>query len=429
MKNNKKFSLHDLLSDNRFLLAVSLIIAVVFWAAVCISFSPETEVVVENVPIKIDTDNSVPEQYGLRMFGDNSYTVDITVSGSRYVVGGKLLSADDFKVTASTALVTSAGTHSLQVKVTKANESADFTIESISEAFINVYFDEYAEKQVNLVVNADTDNVVPDGYMVDDDLIMDTKTVLVGGPALEISQLDSVVANLTIDRELKESTAFNAPMVAVNKSGTALKFVTIDGEENASVTVTVPVYKIEALPVTVEFTNSPSKFVTEKPQYTCSPAVVRVAVLQNGTGMDSLKIGTVDFSNLKPGNNTFKYSLDDVDGIKPLTSTPSSVSVRISVPAAESATISVPTDNISVSNAPEGYSIVFSSDKIDNVMVYGSMSELTSISSGSLKVRLDLGTVTVKPGRNTVSVPLYLKDTENSWIYGKYTVTLTAKVS
>lgn len=429
MKNNKKFSLHALLSDNRFLLAVSLVIAVVFWAAVCISFSPETEVVIENVPIKIDTENSVPEQYGLRMFGDNSYTIDITVSGSRYVVGGKLLSADDFKVTASTALVTSAGTHSLQVKVAKANESADFTIESISEAFINVYFDEYAEKQANLVVNADTDNVVPDGYMVDDDLIMDTKTVLVGGPALEISQLDSVVANVNIDRELKESTAFNTPMVAVNKSGTALKFVTIDGEENASVTVTVPVYKIEDLPVTVDFTNSPSKFVTDKPQYNCSPSAVRVAVLQNGTGMDSLNIGTVDFSNLKPGNNTFEFSLDEVEGIKPLTSTPSSSSVRISIPAAESTKISVQTDNISISNAPEGYSIVFSSDKIDDVTVYGSISELTSISSGSLKVRLDLGSVTVKPGRNTVSVPLYLKDTEGSWIYGKYTVTFTAKVS
>lgn len=429
MRNNKKFSLHALLSDNRFLLAVSLVIAVVFWAAVCISFSPETEVVIENVPIKIDTENSVPEQYGLRMFGDNSYTIDITVSGSRYVVGGKLLSADDFKVTASTALVTSAGTHSLQVKVAKANESADFTIESISEAFINVYFDEYAEKQANLVVNVDPDNVVPDGYMVDDDLIMDTKTVLVGGPALEISQLDSVVANVNIDRELKESTAFNTPMVAVNKSGTALKFVTIDGEENASVTVTVPVYKIEDLPVTVDFTNSPSKFVTDKPQYNCSPSAVRVAVLQNGTGMDSLNIGTVDFSNLKPGNNTFEFSLYEVEGIKPLTSTPSSSSVRISIPTAESTKISVPTDNISISNAPEGYSIVFSSDKIDDLTVYGSISELTSISSGSLKVRLDLGSVTVKPGRNTVSVPLYLKDTEGSWIYGKYTVTFTAKVS
>lgn len=429
MKNNKKFNLHALFSDNRFLLVISLIIAIVFWAAVCISFSPETEVVVENVPIKIDTENSVPEQYGLRMFGDNSYTVDITVSGSRYVVGGKLLSADDFKVTASTALVTSAGTHSLQVKVTKANESADFTIESISENFINVYFDEYAEKQANLLVNADTDNVAPDGYMIDTDLIMDTKTVLVGGPALEISQLDSVVANLNIDRELKESTAFNVPMVAINKSGAALKFVTIDGEENATVTVTVPVYKIEELPVTLDFTNSPSKFVTDKPQYTCSPSSVKVAVLQNGTGMESLKIGTVDFSNLRPGNNTFNFSLNDVDGIKPLASTPSGVAVSVTVPSAESTTLSVPTDNISISNAPEGYSIVFSSDKIENVTVYGSMSELTSLSSGSLKIRLDLGSVTVKPGRNTFSVPLYLKDTESSWIYGKYTISFTAKVS
>ena len=198
----QKFNLHKLFSDNRFLLVISVIIAVVFWAAVCISFSPETEVVVEDVPVKIEMENSVPDQYGLRMFGDTAYTVDITVSGSRYVVGGKLLSASDFNVTASTALVTSAGTHALQLKVSKANESADFTIKSISESFINVYFDEYAETQANIIVNVDAVDIVPDGYIAGDDYIMDKKTVQVAGPALEISQLDSVVADLKLDEEL-----------------------------------------------------------------------------------------------------------------------------------------------------------------------------------------------------------------------------------
>ena len=157
MKKNKKFSLHALVSDNRFIFVISLLIAIVFWAAVCISFSPETQVVIEDVPVNIDMKNSVPSQYGLQMFGEENYTVDITVSGSRYVVGGKLLSKDDFSVVADTSSVTSAGTHSLQIRVLKANNSDDFTIESISESFINVYFDEYAEKQANISVNVLSD--------------------------------------------------------------------------------------------------------------------------------------------------------------------------------------------------------------------------------------------------------------------------------
>ena len=110
MKRSKKFSLRSLVTDNRFILVCSLLIAIVFWAAVCISFSPETQVVIEDVPVEIDMENSVPAQYGLQMFGEGSYSVDITVSGSRYVVGGKLLSKSDFNVIADTSSVTSAGT-------------------------------------------------------------------------------------------------------------------------------------------------------------------------------------------------------------------------------------------------------------------------------------------------------------------------------
>lgn len=43
--------------------------------------SPEVEVTISSVPVKIDMDNSVPAQLNLQIFGDNNYTVDITVKG------------------------------------------------------------------------------------------------------------------------------------------------------------------------------------------------------------------------------------------------------------------------------------------------------------------------------------------------------------
>lgn len=426
-KGNKKINLHNLLSDNRFLLVVSVIIAVVFWAAVCISFSPETEVVVEDVPVEIEMENSVPDQYGLRMFGDTAYTVDITVSGSRYVVGGKLLSANDFKVTASTSLVTSAGTHALQLKVSKANESADFTIQSISESFINVYFDEYAEMQSNIIVNVDAVDIVPNGYVVGDDYIMDKKTVKVAGPALEISQLDSVVADLKLEEELTQSKAFKVNLKAIKKDGTSLKYVTIDGETNVNAAVTIPVYKLVTIPVSVKFTDSPANYVENQLRYSCSPSNVSVGVLQNGTDWTTLDIGSISFSDIKPGENSFEFKLSNVEGVKTTENSVSSVYVRFNSPDAKSSSFSIPTDNISVSNAPEGYTIKFTSSRISNVTVYGSESELSALASNGIYAKIDLDGVSIKEGRNTLELPIMLKDCDSSWAYGIYRISFTAK--
>ena len=422
----QKFNLHKLFSDNRFLLVISVIIAVVFWAAVCISFSPETEVVVEDVPVKIEMENSVPDQYGLRMFGDTAYTVDITVSGSRYVVGGKLLSASDFNVTASTALVTSAGTHALQLKVSKANESADFTIKSISESFINVYFDEYAETQANIIVNVDAVDIVPDGYIAGDDYIMDKKTVQVAGPALEISQLDSVVADLKLDEELTQSKAFNVALKAIKKDGSSLKYVTIDGESNVNAAVTIPVYKLVNIPVAVKFTDSPANYVTNQLNYTCSPSNVSVGILQNGTDYKTLDVGTISFSKIKPGENSFEFNLSQVEGVKTTENSVSSVYVRFTSPDAKSSNFSISTDNISVSNAPEGYTVKFTSSRISNVTVYGSDSELSALAANGINARIDLSGISIKEGRNTVELPILLKDCDSCWAYGTYKISFVA---
>lgn len=426
IKKMKKITLNSLFSNNRFLLIISVVIAVIFWAAVCISFSPETEIVIEDVPVKIEMENSVPDQYGLQMFGDAEYTVDVKVSGSRYVVGGKLLTADDFNITASTALVTSAGTHSLQIKVSKANESDDFTIEEVSENFINVYFDEYAETQANIAVNVDAVDIVPEGYIAGDEYIMATKSVIVSGPALEISQLDSVIANLRLEDELIESTAFNASLTAIKKDGSALKFVKIDGEQNAVTAVTIPVYQVVTLPVSARFSNSPSNYVSNPISYKCSPEKINIGVLQNGAEWEKLDVGTIDFTQLKPGNNSIKFDIANIENVKAVETTVNSVYVTLSLPDLSSKNFTVLTKNVSVSNAPEGYTLKFNSSSIKDVIVYGSATDLEALNGNDIKVKIDLNGINIKAGFNTVEVALYIKDSESCWVYGKYKISFTA---
>ncbi len=424
---SKKFSLHNLFLDNKFVMVFSLAIAVIFWASVCIAFSPETEVVVENVPVKIDMENSVPSQYGLRVFGDSHHTVDITVSGSKYIIGGRSITAEDFEVTASTSNVTSAGTHSLQIKVSKADESANFTIEDYSESFISVYFDEYAQVQSNIEVKVSGEEITEGDYIADENYITDRKTVIVGGPALEISQLSKVEATVEIDEPMEKSTAFSAQLSAVDKNGNELSFITFDGEENSTMTVTVPVYKKSKLPVSIGFLNSPSNYITNPLKYSCSPDTVNVALLQNGTETDSLKITDIDFTSLKPGENIFKIKLDEVSGVKTLQGYSDTVTVKIVVPEVAKGTFDIQSNNVSVSNAPIDRSIKFTSSKIKSVTVYGDQSEIDALTADSIKVRIDMADIEIKDGRNTIEVPLYIRDSYGCWIYGTYKITFTSQ--
>ena len=422
-----KFSLHNLFSDNRFVMVLSLAIAVVFWASVCIAFSPETEVVVENVPVEIELENSVPSQYGLRMFGENNHTIDITISGSKYLIGGRLITPEDFKVTASTSLVTSAGNHSLQLKVSKVYENANFTIEDYSSSFINVYFDEYAEAQANIEVKVEGEEITKGDYIADENYITDRKTVLVGGPALEISQLSKVIATVSVEDSIEKSTAFNASLTAVNKNGNELSFVTFDGEKNATMTVTVPVYKKVNVPVTVGFAGAPANYINNPLEFSCTPKTVGVAVLQNGTETDSLKVADINFTSLKPGTNTFRYNLSAVEGVKALSNEAGFVTVKVTVPEQMQGTFDILSNNISISNAPIDRSIDFTSSKVRGVTVFGSEQELAALNSDTIKARIDLTDVEVKDGRNKVSVPLYIKDSYGCWIYGTYEISFTSE--
>lgn len=422
-----KFSLHNLFSDNRFVMVLSLAIAVVFWASVCIAFSPETEVVVENVPVEIELENSVPSQYGLRMFGENNHTIDITISGSKYLIGGRLITPEDFKVTASTSLVTSAGNHSLQLKVSKVYENANFTIENYSSSFINVYFDEYAEAQANIEVKVEGEEITKGDYIADENYITDRKTVLVGGPALEISQLSKVIATVSVEDSIEKSTAFNASLTAVNKNGNELSFVTFDGEKNATMAVTVPVYKMVNVPVTVGFAGAPANYINNPLEFSCAPKTVGVAVLQNGTETDSLKVADINFTSLKPGTNTFRYNLSAVEGVKALSNEARFVTVKVTVPEQMQETFDILSNNISISNAPIDRSIDFTSSKVRGVTVFGSEQELAALNSDTIKARIDLTDVEVKDGRNKVSVPLYIKDSYGCWIYGTYEISFTSE--
>ena len=61
-KKNTKYTLSSLLANNRFLLVISMIISCVLWVWVAIEQSPEVQRVINDVPVSIIYESSVPEK-------------------------------------------------------------------------------------------------------------------------------------------------------------------------------------------------------------------------------------------------------------------------------------------------------------------------------------------------------------------------------
>ena len=152
-----RFSLNNLFNNDKFVLFFSIVVSITIWVLVAINVSPETERVVQNVKVVVETKNSVPSQLGLKVFGETDFYVDVTVVGKKYLVSQNALSADDISVSAVTEYVNTAGTHRLDLKATAKN-SGEYEIVGMSKQSVEVYFDVEKTQEFSI-----TPEIIADG--------------------------------------------------------------------------------------------------------------------------------------------------------------------------------------------------------------------------------------------------------------------------
>ena len=194
-KKNTKYTLSSLLANNRFLLIASFIISFVLWVWVAIEQSPEVQRVINNVPVSIKYENSVPEKLGLQIFGKSDFTIDITVTGKKYIVSS--LKPEDFSVIANTNNADSSGKKILKINVKAKEENSDFYITSYSDSEIEVFFDRFKEVEIPINVNVETslDDIVPENHKIGD-AVSSVDTLIVSGPTTIVNQIDSLNAKV-----------------------------------------------------------------------------------------------------------------------------------------------------------------------------------------------------------------------------------------
>lgn len=423
----KKLSLRQLFSNTKFLVVFSILIAFIFWIVVALEYAPVIENEIKDIPVKIDMNNSVPDKLGLQIFGQSDYTINVTVRGNRYIVGGDLLTADDFEATAQTAYVDSAGKHSLVVKVTAKDANADYEIISKSTDYIEVYFDKYAEKEVEVTprIISELDDYTADDYMFDKaDIIYETKTVKVSGAQTEVNSITAAYADIPIEKKLTQSETIDASVVLSNGSDLDSKYVKINGESRLTVPVTLPVYKMQTSAVSVSFKNTPSDYINSPLLYSISPSRVRVAVLQNGSDTtNSLEIGTIDFANITPSNGSFTFLASNVKTAKFLDGT-TSFNVEVNTDGLSTKKLEPNINSIMITGGSGVSAGNVDLSSIGSVTVVGTQTALSSVNANMLEVNINLTNIKLEEGENTVPVTVTLKNSKNCWVSGSYSAVI-----
>lgn len=432
MKNNNeivkkiKFSLSELIRDNRFLAIFSLILAFGIWTWISIEKSPQVQQVVTEVPVQLDLENSIPKQLGLEIFGESEFNVDVTVKGKKYIVSS--LTSDDIQVVANMNRVDSAGLWSLQLKAIPKDDSDDFSIVSCSTTYVEVYFDTYKEIEVALegIVETKLDSYVPADCLAGD-VVLSKNTVLLSGPATEINRVTGVTATATVENVLEKTTTFDTKISIKTTDGINLEYTKINSGDS-NITMAVPVLKVVTLPTAVEFKNAPSYFINNPLKYTVYPSTVRVAIPVDAIETTKIfVVDTIDFSDVANSYNTFYVNADSIGTYKIMDESIKRFKINVNASDLSSKTVSIPVSAIKIKNDRDDFDVRLNATKDLTVTLVGPKAEIESITADSLKVEVDTTDKTILNDTKTLQGKVIVSSDYNCWAVGKYDIKVSVK--
>lgn len=422
----KKINFHQLFNNNRFIIIFSIVLAFAVWVSVSMTAGSDIEKTIRNVPVDLNVaKDSVPARFGLQVFGEDKYFVNVTVKGKSYVVSK--LTAEDIKVTAQTKYVSASGKQELNLMAEPTEkERTDFTIQSLSEESIQVYFDTYKEAEYTLISEIKAEKgVIPSDEYIQEPEILSANTVKISGPTTEMNKIKTVVAHIQLKDPITATQTFDAQVIPRGEYDSTLQYLKINdgnGNGNGNITITIPVLKVKTLPVTVNFTNAPSYFIDNPLPFTCSPSSVRIAAAESEIDkMNSVSAGTIDFSKLGALKNQFIFDADSLRNVVVMDDT-AKFKITVDASGMASAEYNVPKENVSLTNIPSGWKATVVQAGISNVAIVGSSDNLSGLQDGEIFAEVNFANLPLTEGTVKLPAKVYVKGKGNIWAYGNYNV-------
>lgn len=423
---NKRFSLRNIIRNDKLMMLASLLLAVIVWALVVYGPSNKEERIVTGVPISITLSEYAVNGEDLRIIEGNDKTATVSVYGPRSVIGR--LTAADLTVTADTGIINKAGTYTLQLR---AQAAGDFDIRSVvgedgTSDTVTVTCDVWSEvsypvevEMKNLSVSDEKSQQLGTPSIAGDVLV--EGKIMLEGPKTDMNRVSKVVAVIDDTATISEATVYTARLEARDAEGKIIESLTFKDAADGNVSVTVPIMVYRKIDLKPSLTHIPAAYAKNTNLITVSPKFVEiwgipskiddyVAAVQNAIHLD--------FDRLNPGNLTQNVAIEQKEGIRPVNGN-ERIQLKVGLSGISSKTIAeaeIDDSDLTVTNAPAGYTVTLKQNKLKDIVVCAPSTVLRRITAENVAIEVELGeNVTV--GQQTVKARVVIKGQDGAWVY------------
>lgn len=413
MKSKGLLSPSRLFRNNKFLLVLSLIIAVVIWVIISLSNTNESDRVINDIPIEINLSDEAVKN-GLKIFSGDNQTASVTVKGNRVTLGS--ITSDDVIVSAQTAgTISTSGTYALSLTAKKAMSTDNFEItSSVSPSVITVFVDH--SKKASYEIENKVKYTVAKGYHAD--VTLSTDKIKVKGPQSEVSKIASAVIEGTIGGEIREDKSSEFDIKLYDSLGAEITNGMIEMSQT-TVTANFSVKPEKEVPVKLAYKNKPSNLNLDS-FAAISPSKILVSgPAENLKNLNYVSTEQIDLSDISNKKTKLHLELDLPDKIVNLSDN-KDITVDFDLSSFKSKRVTVSNKRFKLTGLDKDYSYYFSTDEI-YVTVKGTKNELKKINEASVNCVIDASGIDGTTG--SISLPAKVTVNNNScWVYGEYKV-------
>mgnify|MGYP000485341955 len=408
----------SILDDRRIRLLLAIVGAIVAWMVVTIVVQPGTTRTINNVPVDFTYDSAAYTSRGLSIVSAPEKYVSLKLSGDGYTIGS--LTSSDFVVYPDWSSVRDSGEKTLHLQVRGVNTLLNGVSVSIEggDNSVDVVFDVVEEKTVPITVTTNY-LTIADGYILYG-TELSKETVTLSGPSTEIDKVETCTAEVTHKGELTDSVTLDTALRFYTKSGSEVKFEYTNLEES-SVEVTLEVYKMATLPVSVSFINAPRNFDPSVLVYSLSKQTLNVAGPESQIEkLSTLSVGTIDLSTFAL-NKVYELPIELPGNIRLLDNI-SSITVSFDSSKLETKTMNLPASCVQVVNLPSTYTLTVQTERLMNVTLCGPAGLLDTLVPEQVVIEIDADDFYVAAGQQNIACRLYVPSNGKIFALGSYVI-------
>lgn len=392
---------------------ISLLIAIVIWLLVVQYVNPEDTRVINNIPIQVITEESVPETAGLMLVTDYNKTLNLTYKASRDVIA--VLDISEVKAYVDLSSATNSGEYNFPVKIDTGGQKIEVIDMSVTEATLK--FEKIATAQVSVKVTAE--GSVPDGFVKNEPVCVPS-VINIQGPESVISQITTAEVNVP-ESNFTQTAVYNCDYTFADADGNEIdkKYITADVEK---VDVNITVFQTKVLPVTANIINTSGGYESKFINLKIVPDSITVAgsaeVLDT---LNSYDLGTIDITE-KTESFKQEYIVTLQNGIKNVDAV-STVTIDVDFGDVRTKNIEFKNTDIVIENLPDKQKATIKEKGI-SIAFRGIAEDIERLKASDLKVVLDFQNKEQAKGANSVPVVVIIPEDYKIGVSGKYHLTV-----